>query len=55
MADAADACCLTIIQQCISQRLLSRVCQFIQNDKNAKLRQHCSTYLLQVNKGLNLF
>lgn len=54
MADAADACCLTIIQHCISQRLLSQICKVIQSDKNAKLRQHCSAYLLQVSKSLSL-
>ena len=47
MADAADACCLTIIQHCISPRLMSRVCEVVKADKNAKLRQHCAAYLLQ--------
>ena len=47
MADAADACCLTIIEHCVSPRLMSRVCEIVKADKNAKLRQHCATYLLQ--------
>ncbi|KAK9862360.1 hypothetical protein WJX84_010387 [Apatococcus fuscideae] len=51
MADAADACCHTIIQQCLSLRLMVRTCDTIKTDKNAKLRQHCSIYLLQMVTG----
>ncbi|KAK9849651.1 hypothetical protein WJX84_004288 [Apatococcus fuscideae] len=47
MADAADACCSTIIQHCVSARLMSRICDVVKADKNAKLRQHCAGYLLK--------
>ncbi|KAK9835750.1 hypothetical protein WJX74_007289 [Apatococcus lobatus] len=51
MADAADACCSTIIQHCVSARLMSRICDVVKADKNAKLRQHCAGYLLKMMRG----
>jgi hypothetical protein len=48
MAEAADSCALTVIQHCQSHRLLPLVCSAVCTDRNAKLRQQCAVYLLQV-------
>lgn len=47
-SEAADACLRTIVQACHHSKLLQAICHAVTTDKNAKLRQHCSVYLLQV-------
>ena len=48
MAEAADSCASCILEHCRSHKLLPLVCATICGDRNAKLRQHCAGYLLQV-------
>jgi len=48
MAEAADSCALTVIRHCQSHRLLPLVSSAVCTDRNAKLRQQCAVYLLQV-------
>ena len=51
MAEAANECVVSIIQNCHSHRLLPTICTAVCTDRNPKLRQHCATYLLQVLLG----
>jgi hypothetical protein len=46
MTESADACLTRIVAAVHSPRLLARLAEVVQHDKNAKLRQFCSKYLL---------
>lgn len=48
MADAADACARELVGSHRHPKLLAAVCDAVTTDKNAKLRQACSSYLLEV-------
>ena len=48
MADAADLCVHSLLHHCPSPKLLKPLADVICTDKNAKLRQHCAKYMLQV-------
>eukprot|EP00803_Ostreobium_quekettii_P000644 evm.model.scf_83.8 EVM.evm.TU.scf_83.8 scf_83:153419-159961(+) len=48
MAEAADVAVQTILYNCQMGRAAQKVCQAVTSDRNAKLRQHCTKYLLQV-------
>ncbi|KAL0035610.1 hypothetical protein WJX79_002530 [Trebouxia sp. C0005] len=48
MAEAADLCCHTLVHHCPSPRLLKPIADAVCTDKNAKLRQCCAKYMLQV-------
>ncbi|GMH33117.1 hypothetical protein BSKO_00951 [Bryopsis sp. KO-2023] len=48
MADAADKCVHSILRYCQCGRLVPKICEVLISDRNAKSRQHCSKFLLQV-------
>ncbi|DBB01644.1 hypothetical protein WJX77_005003 [Trebouxia sp. C0004] len=48
MAEAADLCCHTLVHHCPSPRLLKPIADAVCTDRNAKLRQCCAKYMLQV-------
>lgn len=48
ISEAADTCLHTVVHHCHSLKLLQVVCTALCSDKNAKIRLHCSSYLLQV-------
>lgn len=48
MAEAANEGILSMVNNCHSHRLVSQICTALAADRNAKLRLHCASYLLQV-------
>ena len=51
MAEAANEGILSIIEHCHTHRILPVICKVICTDRNPKLRQYCTSYLLQVPKS----
>jgi CLIP-associating protein 1/2 len=48
VSEASDAGARGILHHCHTPRLVPQVCEILTGDKNAKLRKHCSGFLLQV-------
>ena len=48
MAEAADVAAQTILHHCQTGKVVQKVCWGVTSDRNAKTRQHCTKYLLQV-------
>eukprot|EP00775_Hariotina_reticulata_P009313 gene9313-9478_t len=48
VSEAADTAAKGILHHCHAARLVPCVCDAVTKDKNAKLRQHCSTFLVQI-------
>jgi fructose-specific component phosphotransferase system IIB-like protein len=48
VSEAADTAAKGILHHCHAAKLVPCVCDTVTKDKNAKLRQHCSVYLVQV-------
>jgi hypothetical protein len=46
--EASDAAAKGILHHCHAPRLVLQVCDILTGDKSAKLRKHCSGFLLQV-------
>lgn len=54
VSEASDAAAKGILYHCHAPRLVPQVCDILTGDKNAKLRKHCSAYLLQVCQSTQL-
>lgn len=50
VSEASDAGARGILHHCHTPRLVPQVCDILTGDKNAKLRKHCSGFLLQVSR-----
>jgi hypothetical protein len=48
VSEASDAGARGILHHCHTPRLVPQVCDILTGDKNAKLRKHCSAFLVQV-------
>jgi hypothetical protein len=48
MTESADTCLTRIVASVHSPRLLTRLAEVVQTDKNPKLRQFCAKYLVLV-------
>lgn len=48
VSEASDAAAKGILHHCHATRLVAQVCDILTADKSAKLRKHCSAYLLEV-------
>lgn len=48
VTDAADACARALVRYCHAPKVLPRLCSTVTGDRNGKLRQCASSYLLQV-------
>lgn len=48
MADASDNCARMLVANHRHPKIVTAVADALVNDKNAKLRQNCSVYLLEV-------
>lgn len=48
VSEASDAAARGILHHCHAPRLVPQVCDILTQDKSAKLRKHCSGFLLQV-------
>lgn len=48
VSEASDAAAKGILQHCHAPRLVPQVCDILTGDKSAKLRKHCSSFLLAV-------
>jgi hypothetical protein len=48
VSEASDAAARGILHHCRAPRLVPQVCDILTQDKSAKLRKHCSGFLLQV-------
>jgi hypothetical protein len=52
MSEAADSALRAILHHCQSLKLLGCVCSTVVGDKNAKVRMHCSSYLILVSGAM---
>lgn len=48
VSEASDAAAKGILHHCHAPRLVLQVCDILTGGKSAKLRKHCSGFLLQV-------
>lgn len=48
VSEAADTAVKGILHHCHAPKLVQSISDVLTGDKNAKLRQHCSAFLLQV-------
>jgi hypothetical protein len=48
VSEASDAGVRAVVRHCHIPKLVPQICDVLTGDKNAKLRKHCSGYLLQV-------
>lgn len=51
VAESADACARTLLRHCHATKALPRLCSTVAKDRNGKLRQCASNYLLQVGQS----
>lgn len=52
VSEASDAAAKGILSHCHAPRLVPQVCDILTKDKSAKLRKHCSAFLLHVSAAL---